>query len=195
MSKEIEKVKGFVFNGLLTSRELEELGETLLQLDSPLVNIPDPTDSTDPSWYPPDLVEAAQRMTQVYFRLYLFENQARRLIRSVMEEAKGPDWFNNHAPDGLRTRVQKRQEAEEYARFHSQRGDDSLEFLTLPELGRIIEHNWEEFADILYRREWMLSKFEELRLTRNATAHMGVVADDDLKRLDVILNDWIRQVG
>lgn len=195
MTHPIDEVKRVVFDGILASRDLEDLSKSLPTQGQPLVTLTSVTESTDPSWYPAPMVAGATRMSAVYYRLYLFENKIRRLIESVLDESKGVDWWNTSVPDPIPRNAEFRRNEEAEAKFHHPRGDKLIDYVTLPEMAKIIEHNWSDFEDILYRKEWALGKFEELRLTRNAMAHMSDVSEDDLERLDVILKDWNQQVA
>lgn len=154
-----------------------------------------PTEATDPTWYSAELVVAARRMSEVYLRLYLFENKLRDLVETVLREARGDGWFNDCVTEPMRKEAARRKSEDGSARFHRARGDDLVDYLSVPDFAKIIEDNWKEFEDLLYRKSWASGKLEELRLTRNATAHMGLVSDDDLQRLDILLRDWNRQLG
>lgn len=191
----MDRFKVFFMDGLLTVRELEELGKTFDLGGKAFVSTSLPSESTDPSWYGSEVIEDAKRMAQVYFRLYLFENKVRRFIEKVMAETHGEKWFEQKAPPQIKKEALRRQEEEGMARFHQPRGDGLLHYVSLPDLGKIISENWDDFEPMLYRKEWVMAKFEDLRLTRNAVAHMGAVSPDDLARLDVILRDWNRQTG
>lgn len=192
----MREIKRFVFEGVLASKEVQQVGKNLGLGETDLVATSIASESTDPSWYPQDLVVAARRMAQVYFRLYLFENKVTRMVDRVLTESKGDNWFEPPTvPKPIVTEATRRREEAGMARFHTPRGDKMIDYVSLPDLGKIIEANWADFELILYRKEWMLGKFEDLRLIRNATAHMGEVSNDDLARLDVILKDWNRQVG
>jgi Swt1-like HEPN len=132
----------------------------------------------------------------VYYRLFLFENKVRRLTERVLIESKGDDWFDGPAvPEPIRDRAKEVMEKEGAARFQSIRGANPLNYCFLPDLGKIIDENWADFEEVIYRRDWAMGKFEDLRLIRNAIAHMSDVAEDDQERLDIILRDWNRQIG
>ncbi|HEX9429264.1 MAG TPA: Swt1 family HEPN domain-containing protein [Candidatus Bathyarchaeia archaeon] len=191
----MEDVKKFVLDGALASKEVQDVGKTIDLGGAQLVTDALPAESTDPSWYPQELIVDARRMAQCYVRLYLFENKVRQMTDTVLSESHGTDWFDNVVDSGIHKEAVRRQEEIGTARFHGRRASKPLDFVGLPDLGRIIVDNWPDFEDILYRKEWVTSRFEDLRLIRNATAHMGAVSDDDLHRLDVILRDWNRQVG
>jgi hypothetical protein len=191
----MDKLKKFVFDGILAAKDVQDVARSI-QTETDLIRLATLEEATDPAWYAQDLVAAAHRCAPVYYRLFLFENKVRRLFETVLTEAKGPDWFNSTAVESrIRESARNRMEEEGAARFHGRRGGRLLSYVMLNDLGKIIDDNWKEFEDVLYRRDWVKGKFEDLRLTRNAVAHMADVGDDDLERLDVILRDWNRQVG
>jgi hypothetical protein len=192
--KELSDIRKFVMDGVLAAREVQDVGRSMDLQGSELVKLSAPTESTDPSWYPNHIVVAARRMASVYLRLYLFENQVRDLIAKVLSEARGPEWVTT-LPDPILREANRRRTEDGVAKFHQPRGDALLNYVSLTDLGKIIDQNWAEFEDVLYTRAWVSAKFEDLRLTRNAVAHMGDVSDEDLQRLDIILRDWNRQVG
>jgi len=129
-------------------------------------------------------------MTQVYFRLYLFESKLKRLVESILSQADRDGWFEHYVPEPVRKEAARKRAEEGMAKFHAARGSEKLAYLSISDLRRVVEANWVLFESRLYQKDWALGKLEELRLTRNAMAHMGDVSDDDLIRIDVILRDW-----
>lgn len=191
----LDAVKKFVFDGVLATKELQELTKSIDTKGAELVVTSVGTESTDPAWYPPELVNRARTMTRAYYRLFLFENQVRRMVEQTLLEGAGPGWWDAAVPAAIKAEAARRREEEGSARFHGPRGDSLLDYVGLPDLGKIIVENWIHFQDFLYRKEWVAAKFEELRLTRNAVAHVGDISPDDFARLDVILADWNKQVA
>jgi hypothetical protein len=194
MTQISEAVKKFWVDGLLTSHEILDV-ERELALEEDIIILSNPTESTDPDWYPADMLASAKRSAAAYLRLFLFENKVRQLIERVLLEAKGITWFDIAVPKEVKDEALRIKSKEETAKFHSHRGDSLLYYVNLPDLGKIIEENWSEFEDILFKKGWVIGKFEELRLTRNSISHMCEISMDDIERLDMILRDWNRQVG
>ncbi len=190
----VNHVKRFVFDGILATMDLQDLSRGMGS-EASLIRTSTLEEATDPSWYPTELVDAARRSTSGYYRLFLFENKVRRLVERVLSESKGERWFDRCVPEPIRKSAERQMEQEGAARFHGRRGGKLLNYVYLTELLEIIDANWEDFKEVLYRQDWVRGKFAELRLTRNAVAHMGDLEDDDLDRLNLILRDWNRQVG
>jgi hypothetical protein len=192
--RELNRVKRFVFDGILASKDLQDVARGMGP-ETDLIRLSTLEEATDPAWYPAELVVSAGRSTRVYYRLYLFENKVRRLIERVLSESKGADWYETSVPGPVKEKAQDVMEREGMARFQGPRGANPLSYCFLSDLGKIIDANWADFEEVMYRRDWAMGRFEDLRLIRNAIAHMSEVAEDDQNRLDIILRDWNRQIG
>jgi len=186
----LARVKRFVSDGALAVAELQETSKTLGLDPAGVVAVSFASEATDPSWYPQEDITSARRMTQVYFRLYLFESKLKRLVESILSQADRDGWFEHYVPEPVRKEAARKRAEEGMAKFHAARGSEKLAYLSISDLRRVVEANWVLFESRLYQKDWALGKLEELRLTRNAMAHMGDVSDDDLIRIDVILRDW-----
>ena len=189
-----KRIRNFLFDGITIARDLERVGATLGD-DGGLVELAEETDATDATWYTEVALERAKRCARVYYRLHLFENSVRSLIDDVLREGVGDDWFEKCVDPATIKRSSRIHEAEGAARFHSSRGDEDLNYVGFPDLCTIITDNWEHFEELLYQKDWVIGKFNDLRLTRNSIAHMGDVSENDLQRLDLHLADWNQQVG
>src|SRR5438094_725545 len=82
-------------------KEVQDVGKTLDLGGAKLVADSLPGESTDPSWYPQELIVSARRMAQCYVRLYLFENKVRGLVDSILAESHGSDWFEKVVDKGV----------------------------------------------------------------------------------------------
>jgi len=76
---------------------------------------------TDPI-LPPHVLSEAKEMAAIFPLLYLFENSVRELIHRIMTAEHGPEWWEMHAPPGLRGTVSKRMEEEKINSWHQRRG-------------------------------------------------------------------------
>lgn len=196
-NKEMAEIRRLVSDGIFATRELSEIGKRIGPTESELVKTSTVTEANDPSYYSTELLARARVMSEAYFAFYLFENKVRALVSEVLREAKGPGWFDEPGvvPDQVKLEAKRRIDEEGEARFHAHRGEGPLCYVGLPDLGRIIDTNWSEFSNILYRREWIQGKFEDLRLTRNAIAHMGDLSSSDLERVEIIIKDLNKQIA
>lgn len=191
----LRQFRHFTFEGALATRELQSEGKRLGLRAAELVTVATTNETLDPTWYSPDLVAAARRMSPVYVRLYLFENKLRRFVEGVLRDSRGADWFERSVPERMRKEAARKQKEEGAARFHGHRGPDLPAYLGVSDWMKVIEENWGDFEPVLFQSHWSLGKLQELRLTRNSVAHMGEVTDDDIARLDLLIRDWNRQTG
>src|SRR6267143_6793028 len=112
----MRKITQFVFEGVLARGEVQQVAKSLGLGETDLIGTSIASESTDPSWYAQDLVVAARRMSQVYFRLYLFENKVTQMVDRVLSESKGDNWFETAVPPHIVTEATRRREAEGMAR-------------------------------------------------------------------------------
>lgn len=140
-------------------------------------------------------VANAEKMSLVYITVAAFENSVRDLIKSVLLETKGEDWWENCVSDKIQKAAQSRMDEEKKIRWHVQRGDDPIRFTMLPNLVNIIAQNAEEFDPYLPHIEWVRSVFEVVERSRNVIMHSGILSDRDIARLGSLIRDWNSQVS
>lgn len=142
-----------------------------------------------------EFVAVASRMATVYTAIAAFESTVRDLVRRTMLEDKGADWWEECVSSNVRARGQKRQEDEAKHRFHTQRGDDPIDFIDFGDLLNIIRANEEAFEPFIPSPEWARGIFDAVERSRNVIMHSGLLDPEDIERVGVNLRDWIRQVG
>lgn len=121
----------FVFRGLLAEEALDRAGRKRRDVSGVLDA--DVADKLSIQLLDDELVATARRMATVYTAIAAFENSVRDLVSSTMIEAKGDDWWLSVKAE-IRNRAETRQENEEKHRFHSQRGDQPLNYTELKDL-------------------------------------------------------------
>lgn len=137
----------------------------------------------------------ARRMGRIYELLYCLENSMRELIERTLKEAEGlADWTDGVKPEILR-KAREREGQDEVARWHGPRGESVLDYLDFPDLGAIILHRWDDFADLLGDRRWVEGYFREINPTRRALAHTGDLTEFDVQRMEMRVQEWLRVVG
>ena len=142
-----------------------------------------------------DYVAAAERMSFVYVTVAAFENSVRDLIKKVLLEAVGEDWWTSSVSNSTRTAAENRMKEEQKIRWHVQRGDDPIRFTMLPNLANIIAQNFEHFEPYLHNAEWVKNVFEIVDRSRNVIMHSGSLSDRDMARLGSLIRDWNSQVS
>lgn len=140
-------------------------------------------------------VEQARRMAVVYTAIAAFENTVRDLVRRILLEEAGADWWKERVSSAIQTKAQKRQEEEAKHRFHTQRGDDPISFIDFGDLLNVMRANEAAFAPFWPSPEWARGIFDAVERSRNVIMHSGVLDPEDIERVGMNIRDWVRQVG
>ena len=188
----MSEVYEFAFKGLLTEEALDQAGrKTRKSLDLPdeLISKTLSLDLMDD-----DIVHAARQMAIVYTATASFENSVRELISGVLAESKGEQWWSGVAK-GIREPAEKRMEEEQKSKWHTQRGQNPINYTTLGNLLAIMRHNWDEFEPHIHDIDWATAIFDAIERSRNVIMHSGNLEKADIERLGINIRDWIKQVG
>lgn len=142
-----------------------------------------------------DFVDQARQMATVYTAIAAFENTVRDLVQRVLLDQAGADWWEQKVSSPVRTKASKRQEDEAKHRFHTQRGEDPINFIDFADLLNVMRANEEAFAPYWPSPEWARSIFDAVERSRNVIMHSGVLGPEDIERVGMNVRDWVRQVG
>ncbi len=142
-----------------------------------------------------DLVNASKSMAVVYTAIAAFENSVRSLVSNILMEEIGENWWKKCVSNKIRERAESLMEEEKKVRWHVQRGDDPINFTTLPNLISVIRKNEEKFQPYIHSIEWAASIFDTVERSRNVIMHSGSLGKEDIERLGINIRDWIKQVG
>lgn len=140
-------------------------------------------------------VACAERMSFVYITVAAFENSVRELIKNVLLECLGEDWWSIGVSEKIRKSAETRMDEERKIRWHVQRGDDPIKFTMMPNLANIIAQNFDHFEPYLHNVEWVKNVFEVVERSRNVIMHSGVLSERDMARLGSLVRDWNSQVS
>lgn len=182
----------FVYRGQLAEEALDREGRV-----GPLVGLLDEeiVQKTSLDLLDEEFVFAARRMATVYTAIAAFESTVRDLVRRTMLEEKGATWWEDCVSSNVRGRADKRQQDEAKHRFHTQRGDDPIDFIDFGDLLNIIRANEEFFEPFIPSPEWARGIFDAIERSRNVIMHSGILDPEDIERVGVNIRDWVRQVG
>jgi hypothetical protein len=138
-------------------------------------------------------------MARVYPMLYVFENSAREFIDGHLSAAYGPDWWEEDqlVPREVQRTVEISRKAERENRTHTSRKARPIYYTTFGDLVRIVESEkgWKVFKPPLFpRRTWLPELVASSEVTRNIVAHMNPLQPVDVRRLEMAVNDWLRQI-
>lgn len=65
----------------------------------------------------------------------------------------------------------------------------------LGNLGQIVIANWDDFSDIIPNQAWLMSRMDDLGMSRNIIMHTGGLLADEIDRIENIVRDLLRQIG
>jgi len=188
-----QKLKEFVFNALLLQDSLDILeknGVSVMRSDN-RASVSRVVEAD----FSPRVWNNAQSMSSVYMALYCIENTVRNFIVERMSERHGINWWNSKVPDKIIKDVAKLKEKESKNKYHSDRADTEIGYTMLGNLAQIIIANWEDFSDIVPNQAWLLSRMQDLEMSRNIIMHTGVLPQVEIDRIDSIVRDLFRQIG
>ena len=137
-----------------------------------------------------------KRMSELYPHVYLFENSVRRFIRRVLEREFGTAW-EDHIPSNLRRHAEGRRKQHGENAWHSVQSADTLAYVDIKNLTKIIDTNSRLFAPLFsgvrdgYR--WLTTKLNHIELHRNVIAHNNPLSKDNAAELKRYCKQWQRQ--
>jgi hypothetical protein len=126
--------------------------------------------STD-RYLPMSVKRDAEKMSEVYKILYLFENSVRHVILSVMGLKYGLNWWEIKVSKEIKNKVEKRMAAEKKNRWHSRRGAHRIFYTDIEDLCAIVTTNWQDFENMFPDLTWVKSRIDSIGLSRNIVAH------------------------
>lgn len=189
-----QKLRQFVFNGLLLYDSLETLEK---QQGIPVFQSGDLTQvsrviEVD---FSPVVWNNAINMSSVYQAIFCIENTLRNFIVERMSERHGLSWWEQKVPSNIKRSVDKLKKDEIKNKFFSNRSDSEIGYTMLGNLGQIVINNWEDFSDIIPSQAWLTSRMDDLEMARNIVMHTGVLPQIEIDRITSIVRDILRQIG
>jgi len=140
-------------------------------------------------------IENAYKMGQVYVALHCLENSVRNLIRKVLKNALGEQWWDKAASDPMKRRLAERKSKEAKNKWLTSRGADELNYMDWRDLVTLIRKFPKEFELFIGNTKFAELRLEELENLRNTIAHNGVLPDDEIARIELYFKDWCKQVS
>jgi len=188
-----DRLYAFVLRGLLAEHALRVTeAKFAVSEDRPLQDI---QQSLSTELIEPEFVNPSRRMAEVYTTIAAFERSVRDLVKGVLQDKYGEEWWTKGVSDKIRARAESRELEEAKFRWHSSRGTDHMEYIELGDLGNIIAQNWEQFEAHFHSQTWAKNVFDVIEKSRNVIMHSGDLEDHDISRLGVFIRDWVKQVG
>lgn len=136
----------------------------------------------------------AEKMTEVYYYLYLFENSVRHFILEKMQKY-GENWWETKVSKPVQKNVQNKINQEQKNKWHGKRGQHPIFYTVISDLSSIISVNWIDFKEDLPSQEWFNQRILEIELSRNTIAHNNPLENRDFNRLKMYFYDWAKQIA
>jgi hypothetical protein len=136
----------------------------------------------------------AYKMGQVYVALHCLENSVRNLIRKVLKEKLGEDWWNKAASTDMKNTLTNRKIQEAKKRWLTSRGADELNYIDWGDLVTIIRKFPQHFEKFIGTTKFAELRLEELENLRNVIAHNGILPNEEITRVELYFKDWCKQV-
>jgi hypothetical protein len=187
------EVYSFVFRGLLAEDALDSAGRSTSTHDEE--DIKKIFELSGAQSISEHFVFSARRMAEVYTAIAAFENSVRQFVTGVMLESHGEDWWDDKVATKIREAAEKRKAEESKVKWHTQRGEDPIQFTMLPNLLNIIRANFDYFEPFLGDVDWTASIFDIIERSRNVIMHSGTLSNRDVARLGSAIRDWNSQVS
>jgi len=193
----IGKIQNFVFRGMLLDSDLEALKEAGISItESPTIA----SEKADEGAISIEDFSArirlgAIKMSSVYMAFFCFENSVRELIVERLKERVGATWWNKCVSKRIRDTVVKRKSTDSKNRWHAPRAADNISYADFGDMSDIITSNWAHFEDLFPSQDWVKTRLGDLEQSRNALAHNNVLAERDIERIRMYLQDWLMQAA
>ncbi len=184
-----EKLMLFGMKNLLLEKDLEKLERDKIDIGHAATLKKD--ELVDTELFNHDILKRAKKMADFYVLYFSLENSVRQLIRDILTEKYGENWWDSKVPDGVKNNVKDIQKKENDSAM-SIRSGDPLDYTNFGELIDIFNANWQDFSDILRSKKSVEETLSPLNKIRNVIAHSCELNDDEILRFKLLIKDWLR---
>jgi len=184
-----EQLMLFGMNNLLLEKNLERLEKEGIDIGHTSTLKKD--ELVDTELFENEILKRARKMADFYVLYFSLENSVRKLIKDVLSENYGENWWSAKVPEGVRRNVIDIQKKEKDSAM-SIRSDDPLDYTNFGELVDIFSSNWSDFSDILRSQKSVQETLSPLNRIRNVIAHSCELNDDEILRFKLLIKDWLR---
>lgn len=179
----------FGMKNLILEKDLERLENQGIEIGHIKTLKKDEVVDTD--LFEHEILKRAKKMADFYVLYFSLENSVRKLIKDVLSEKYGNNWWDTKVPKGVKEKVIKIQKEEQDSAM-SIRSEDLLDYTNFGELIDIFNLNWQDFADILRSQKSVQDTLSPLNRIRNVIAHSCELNDDEILRFKLLIKDWLR---
>jgi len=195
----INKTQNFIFRALLLNNELEGLEDIgFITKQSPTINTEEESKkegAVSIEDFSARIRIDALKMSAVYMAFFAFENSVRDLIKERLGEREGSGWWKKCISKNTQKKVEDRQKKDKENKWHSPRAVENISYIDFGDTASIIIENWKDFEDLFPSQDWIKTRLSDLEQSRNTIAHNNILADRDIQRIKMYLQDWLSQVG
>ncbi|WP_319775524.1 Swt1 family HEPN domain-containing protein [Breoghania sp.] len=140
-----------------------------------------------------ELRQEAARMSEFYEVFYCLENSIRNLVKDIMVEAEGSDWWNSARVDENKIRIHARnRRKKELDSGITPRSDDLIDYTTFGELSQLITDNWDVFDTVFSSKSAVSNIANQLNLLRGPIAHCNSTDELEQERLNLAVRSWFK---
>lgn len=140
-----------------------------------------------------DLREEAVRMSESYEVFYCLENSIRKLVKDMMVEDGGADWWDSDKvnEEQIRKKAATRHK-KEVDRGITPRSEEMIDYTTFGELSKLITDNWEIFAAVFSSKRAVSHVTSQLNILRAPIAHCTSTEALEKDRLNLAVRSWFQ---
>lgn len=151
---------------------------------------------------PTKKLNEAIAMARVYPLLYVLENSVRDVVKRVMSDKYGEDWWDTELGKGkikgVRDKALGRMESEEKKHaWHQSRGDHPIDYVDFGDLTKIIAARQQNFfPDVITDRNMFEHTIMKLvEPSRNVLCHMNPLDRHSISDIKSALTKWNRMIS
>jgi hypothetical protein len=139
-----------------------------------------------------DVLVGAQTMVGAYARFFIMENTLRTVVKEKLLATFGPQWASQLA----RVLIARKDPVEQARMNHAlaTNPDQILQEVYYRDLNNIVDQFWSILQPVFQDKDRTLLKLRELEDLRNDIAHNRVLADHDIKRIEVYYMDLLSRI-
>jgi hypothetical protein len=189
-----DQLYSFAFRGFLTKEALDSIGVKQRAIDASF-EVEKTRKMLSLDMLDAECLESARKMSLVYCAIAAFENSVREFVIKKMLEEKKENWWTDCVSEKIRLKAESRMKEEAKTKWHTQRGDQPINYTDFSELISIFIQNWEMFEPHLDTVDWVNGVLKPLEKSRNVIMHSGELSREDIQRVGACIRDWIKQVG
>lgn len=142
----------------------------------------------------PDFVKKSAEAAVAFRLFFVFEAYLRELIVEVLSKDNQENWWDK-IPGDIQSEITRLEETEEIKSWMALGSRDKSGLMTLPQLLKVIEHNWKGVFDDVVRDRSLIQEAKVIVHLRNTICHMSTIPSEELNRIRQTLRDWFRVVA